>query len=48
MAQNVTQKLIVGRSKLMRVGIASEHAGFTLKKQLSKALRESAHQLWKE
>jgi ribose 5-phosphate isomerase B len=29
----------------MRVGIAADHAGFGLKKQLTKALRESGHQV---
>jgi ribose 5-phosphate isomerase B len=29
----------------MRVGIAADHAGFTLKEQLAKALRESGHEV---
>ena len=29
----------------MRVGIAADHAGFALKKQLTKALRESGHEI---
>jgi RpiB/LacA/LacB family sugar-phosphate isomerase len=29
----------------MRVGIAADHAGFAMKKQLTKALRESGHEV---
>jgi RpiB/LacA/LacB family sugar-phosphate isomerase len=29
----------------MRVGIAADHAGFAMKKQLTKALRESGHEI---
>ena len=29
----------------MRVGIAADHAGFGLKEQLTKALREAGHQV---
>ena len=31
--------------EVMRVGIAADHAGFALKEQLAKALRESGHEV---
>jgi len=34
---------IRNRTKRMRIGIASDHAGFALKKQLKKALKDTGH-----